>query len=202
MATTKKTPTSKKKLIPAKARPVTWKFYVVSIGIFLVAVTSVIVIGLLAAHSIASHQANARYDRINDIYTAIKLDDSYSLESKNIFGDKRLFATDDKRTHSSEMTYTKGATVQQTVTELDNKIKASGFEFVEQPYPGSFAPVYDYKSDKGEYLRLRVSSKPYFDAVKNTLLMKNEFTKDLMALDKNAGPSNVSIKVNLDDKIE
>jgi hypothetical protein len=202
MATTKKTTTSKKKLIPAKARPVTWKFYVVSIGIFLVAVTSVVVIALLASHSIASQQMGDRYNRIQNIYSSLKLDDSYNVETANVFGDKRTFNKDDKRTFSSEVVYIKAANVKETLADADAKIKASGFKFVKEPSPTSFAPIYDYKSDDGEYLRLRVSSKPYFDAVRNTLIMNSEYSEDLKTMDKNAGPSNVSIKVNLDDKIE
>jgi hypothetical protein len=202
MATTKKTPTSKKTTSKPKARPVTWKFYVVTVGIFIVAVTSVIVFALFASHSFASQQTNARYDRIKDIYSSINLDDSYRIESKNVFGDKRPYEVGEGRTYSSEIRYIKAATVKDTVAELDSKIKAAGFTFTEEAYQGSVAPQYYYKSDKGEYVRLQVSSKLYDDAVQNTLLMTNEFSKDLEKIDTNAGPSNISLKVNLDDNNE
>jgi len=202
MATTKKTPTSKKKLIPAKARPVTWKFYVVSIGIFLVAVSSFVVIALLASHNIAANQASSRYDRINAIYSSINVGESYRVESKNIFGDKRSYESEKGRTFSSVITYLHAATVSDTVSDLDAKIKAAGFTFVEQVYPGSAAPQYHYKSEKGEYVRLTVSSKPYDDALQNASLMNGDVAKLQSTLDKNAGPSNVILKVNLDDNNE
>jgi hypothetical protein len=202
MATTKKTPTSKKTTSKPKARPVTWKFYVVAIGIFIVAVTSVIVFALFVSHSFAAQQAGDRYDRIKGIYSSINLDDSYQVETKNVFGDKRPYSWGEGRTYSSEMTYVHGATVKDTVAELDTKIKASGFKFTEVAYPETIFPQYHYKSEKGEYVRLTVNSKVYEDAIRNAVLMNGDTATVRNTVDINAGPSNISLKVNLDDNNE
>jgi hypothetical protein len=206
MATTKKSSPVKKKPNAkgkAVARPLTWKFYTVAIGIFLIAVTTVVVIALLASSYVANQQTQARLDRINAIYTSLSMGEAYKVQRVNVFGDKRVYNWDAGRTYSSEIDYTRGASVSSTVTELDTKIKAAGFTFVGEPYPGSTNVQYHYKSSKGEYIRLTVSSKPRDDALKNAYLMdKNAAPESATTMDTNAGPSNVIIKVNLDDNNE
>lgn len=206
MATTKKTsarkkPTAKGKL--AKAKPLTWKFYVVTVGIFLVAVSAVVVIGLFASNIVSEKNSAQRLDRIQGIYASLQLDDTYVPQDIDIFGDKRTYEWDKGRTYSSAIRYAHGDTVSVTVEQLDAKIKSAGFEFIDEPYPGSVYYQYHYKSAKGEYIRLTVSSKPYDDAVLNGNLMnKGEIPADVYDMDKNAGPANVVIKVNLDDNNE
>ncbi|MFZ1301034.1 MAG: hypothetical protein WAQ27_00410 [Candidatus Microsaccharimonas sp.] len=202
MATTKKTHTTKKNT-KAKARPLTWKFYTVSVGIFVISVSVVIVIALLASHYIATQQSKERLARIQDIYKSLDLGDNYLLQTSNVFGDKRVYGSDASRTQSSEADYVHAGTVIDTVADLDAKIKAAGFTFVEEPYAGSVFKQYHYKSDNGAYVRLTVSSKVYDDAVFNAAVIDKNSTENLIAkYDTNAGPSNVVIKVNLDDNNE
>jgi len=208
MATTKKTHTTKKAKVTskskqrAKALPPTWRFFVVSIGIFLVAVATVVVIGLLTSSYVVDKLNQARLDRIEGIYSSLSLDDSYKLEESSVFGDKRVYEWDSGRTYSSEINYLHGDTVSNTVAELDAKIKSAGFMFFDEPYPDSTQVQYHYKSPEGEYIRLGVSSKQYNDAWKNAVVMGQAPSEDVFAMDKNAGPAHVTIKVNLDDNNE
>jgi len=208
MATTKKThppkkaPVTVKSKKKAKAAPQTWRFYVVSVGIFLVAVATVIVIGLLTSSYIVNNMQKARLDRINGIYTSLHIDDTYTLQKMNVFGDKRVYDWDKSRSYSSEVDYLHGDTVSNTVAQLDAKIKAAGFMFVDEPYPGSVQVQYHYKSADGEYIRLTVSSKPYDDAWQYAISMGKEPSDSIFSMDKNAGPASVVIKVNLDDNNE
>ena len=180
----------------------TWRFYVVSIGIFLVAVTSVVVIAYLANNIVTASTNQARLNRINAIYASINVGDSYTPTNTNVFGDKRVYSWDKSRTYSSEIDYVHADTVSNTVADLDAKIKAAGFTFFEEPYPGGAFVEYHYKSAKGEYVRLNVSSKPYNDALSNAAMMSKDIPASAFAMDKNAGPSKVILKVNLDDNNE
>jgi len=208
--TTKKTPVSKKatsktpKKGAKKAPRLTWRFYVVTIGIFVVAVATVIVIGYLSANAIAKQTAQDRLTRINDVYASLNLDtEKYPVEKSNVFGDKRVYDWDKSRTFASEIDYVHADTVSNTVADLDAKIKAAGFTFIDEPYPGAVSVQYHYKSADGKYVRLTVYSKPYQDALRNNLIMDGDKALDsVKTMDKNAGPAYVIIKVNLDDNNE
>ncbi|MGV9002030.1 MAG: hypothetical protein ACOH18_03715 [Candidatus Saccharimonadaceae bacterium] len=213
MATTKKKSTAKKTSVTKKAtvksskvfkKParLTWRFYVVTIGIFLVAVATIIVLAYLTAGMVARQNNQARLDRISAIYTSLNIGEDYNVEKTSVFGDKRIYEWDKSRSYSSEIDYVHGNTVSNTVADLDSKVKAAGFTFIDEPYPGSTSVQYHYKSNKGEYIRLSVSSKPYEDAWRNATAMGQEMPSNLDAIDKNAGPAQVVIKVNLDDNNE
>lgn len=204
--TAKKTPaksaSAKKSRKAGKARPLTWRFYVVTVGIFVIAVSTVVVISLLAASTIAKNTNKARLDRINTIYASLNVGNEYTPTYTNVFGDKRPYDYDKSRSASSQIDYVHGDTVNNTVAELDKKIKAAGFTFIDEPYPGGVGVQYHYKSAKNEYLRLTVESKPYHDAFYNAYAMDGKVPASVFAMDKNAGPSEVTIKVNLDDNNE
>lgn len=213
MATTKKKPIAKKTSVTKKSTSkntrglkklpgLTWRFYAVSIGIFLVAVGTVIVLAYLAAGVVAKQTSQERLDRINGIYSSIQIDERYNLTNSSVFGDKRVYDWDRSRTFSSMKEFTLGDTVSNTVADLDTKIKAAGFAFIDEPYPGSAQVQYHYKSSKGEYVRLSVASKPYVDAWRNANAMGQEVPANLDSMDKNAGPAVVTLKVNLDDNNE
>lgn len=206
MATSKKAPTKKRststKKGKAKALPLTWRFYVVTIGIFLVAVTAFVVMAYMTASYIDKQQTNQRLDRINEIYSSLSLGDEYRLQDQSVFGDKRPYEIGEGRTYSSYKTYLHADTVSNTVAKLDDKIKNTGFVFIDEPYPGSKQIQYHYKSEEGEYIRLSVSSKPYNDAWQNAMLMTGQAPSNLDSIDANAGPAEVIIKVNLDDNNE
>lgn len=211
MATTKKK-TPPKKVSTAKTRTranarakalaPTWRFYVVTIGIFLVAVTAFVVMAYLTAGVVAKQQNQARLDRINEIYASLELGEAYHLNKEYVFGEKRLHEKGSDRTHASSKEFLRGDTVSNTVAELDSKIKAAGFNFVSEPTPGTRTVQYHYRSSEGEYLRLLVTSKVYNDAVENALIMTGESASASKGVDENAGPALVVLKVNLDDNNE
>lgn len=210
MATTKNTQTSKKSSSTTKAknakstaRPWSWRFSVLTIGIYTIAVVTVVLAAFFISNKVTAQQNDARLSKIQGIYSSLSIGDSYEVTKVNVFGDKRVYVYDKGRSFSSEIDYLHADTVSNTVADLDGKIKSAGFSFVDEPYPGSGSTQYHYKSAKGEYIRLTVSSKPYDDAYTNALLMDKDSVGALyQTFDKNAGPSNVIIKVNLDDNNE
>ena len=209
MATTKNTPKTKKSLSKSarnaknSARPWTTRFSVLTVGIYTIAVTSVIVGALFASSTLMAQHNQTRLERIQAIYNSLELGDAYQVKDADVFGDKRVYNHDKSRTYSSSIEYYHADTVSNTVADLESKIKAAGFAFDNEPYPGAASTQYHYKSSKGEYIRVTVSSKVYDDALTNALIVdKNASNSKLDALDKNAAPSNVIIKVNLNDNNE
>lgn len=145
-----------------------------------------------------------REARIVEIYESLDLGDEYRLEDVAISGQKKTYEWDPNRSYSSSVDLIRGLSVEETFAELDKKITAAGFTKVDEAYPGSLAKQYHYKSERGEYIRVSVSSKVRDDAIVNyTVLNPTADTPDeILSLDPNAGPSNVTIKVNLDDNNE
>lgn len=179
-------------------------FIIVAIGIILLAFVS----GVAGYHlntwltNQSAGPNNERLSRITNIYRSLALGDDYRFESSDIFGDKRVYEWDKSRTYSSSQTYQRGATVSETVADLRQKIEAAGFTYFEEPYPGSAYVQLHFKSAKAEYLRLTVSSKPRDDAIRSSVIMQKDISSEAIELDKNTGPSNIVIKVNLDDNNE
>lgn len=174
-------------------------------AIWFIAIFSIIMIASWAIGGIINANNQARLDRIEAIYANLKLDtDEFQVTHQNVFGDKRVYEWDEGRSYSSVVKYVYGDTVTNTFDKLDSKIREAGFKFVDEPYPGAMAKQYHYKSENGEYVRLTVSSKLYDDVMRNTAIMKEDFTAAVEAASKNvdAGPSNIVIKVNLDDNNE
>lgn len=143
-----------------------------------------------------------RESRIRAIYNSLKLDSKYIIQKESIFGKKQPHEWDPARSQSSSREYIRAADVKTTVTEVKRAIEKAGFTYLEEPYPGSAQVQYHFKSQKNEYIRMIVSSKPRDDTIQNKALMKLELTDADFALDPNTGPSNVIIKVNLDDNNE
>jgi len=206
MATTKKKTLVKKsssKNAKNSVRPWSWRFSILTIGIYTIAVSTLVVAAFIASSALSNERDQKRLDRIQDIYSSLSLGDDYRIADANVFGDKREYSNDNGRTYSSAVKYQHADTVSNTVADLDGKIKAAGFTFENELNPGSAATQYHYKSTKGEYVRLTVSSKPYDDATANAYLMKKDNDGNVTdRMDLNAGPSNVIIKVNLDDNNE
>jgi hypothetical protein len=179
-------------------------FAFVAVGVLLL----VFISGILGyqIHSWQTRQSAApdkdRLGRITTIYKNLTLGSDYQLVHADVFGDKRVYEWDQGRTYSSAQTYTRGASVNVTVAELRQKIEAAGFTYFEEPYPGSANIELHFTSPKKEYIRLSVSSKPRDDALRNDAIMGNQLSTTALNLDPNAGPSTVTIKVNLDDNNE
>ncbi len=145
-----------------------------------------------------------REARIVEIYQSLDLGDEYRLENIDISGQKKAYEWDANRSYSSSAALIRGLSVSETFSELDKKITAAGFVKIDEAYPGSLAKQYHYKSEKGEYIRISVTSKVRDDAIVNyTVLNPDTSTPaEILAIDPNVGPSNVTIKVNLDDNNE
>lgn len=171
----------------------------------IIAILATIVLGSWGVKEVISANNQARLDRIEEIYSTLQLNpDEYQVTNVNVFGEKRVYEWDAQRSYSSEINYVKGDTVTNTFNALDAKIREAGYEFIDEPYAGSVFKQFHYKSDKGEYIRLTVSSKIHDDAIRNSAIMNESMDSladtDPAILDK--GPANVTIKVNLDDNNE
>ncbi len=146
---------------------------------------------------------NIRKDRIEKIYSSLNLnDEEYILQEESVFGEKRTYEWDKGRSYSSSKQYLRAADVRTTVAELRKAIESAGFKFIGEPYPGSMQTQYHFRSGNNEYIRMTVSGKPRDDAFQNRILMHKELDESVFKIDPNEGPSNVIIKVNLDDNNE
>lgn len=193
---------------PKKSRKFFKKIHVTKKQLFVGLLIALIVAGAIYVFAGWARQefyVKPRVTRIKEIYSSLNLPADYIQQSALILGEKETYDWDINRSKSSELRYVKGADVLSTVKELDEKIEAIGFQRFDEPYPGQASVQYHYKSDKGEYIRLSVSSKLRDDAFQNFFLMNRnakEYPAELLGSDINAGPSNVVIKVNLDDNNE
>ena len=169
----------------------------------LIAVIIILAVVLVIFYIVPTMNVKARDTRIHAIYNSLKLDtDKYLVQDEDIFGEKRGYEHNAGRTYSSSREYIRAADVDTTVTELKKAITGAGFAFVEDAYPGSAFVQYHYKSDKGEYVRMTVSSKLRNDTIQNKVLMKMTPSDSDYDTNIKAGPSDVIIKVNLDDNNE
>jgi hypothetical protein len=163
----------------------------------------VVAIGVLTVLYVSPIVNNAiRKDRIISIYNSFNLNDKYNVTNESIFGEKNLYSWDKSRSYSSSREYIRGANVDVTVAELKKAITNAGFTYFDEPYPNSIYTQLHFKSVKNEYVRLTVLGKVRNDAVWNKISMGAKPTAADLAIDPNIGPSNVTIKVNLDDNNE
>ncbi len=189
----------KKTQEPVRSNPFKTKKCIFS-SLILILVVSLAAITYFYIYPITNNKI--REDRINAIFSSLKLSDQYMLQRESIFGEKVPYDWDKSRSHSSYRTYIRAANVDTTVTELKKSIEAAGFTYFNEPYPGSLQIQYHFKSQKNEYLRLYVSSKRRDDVIENRALMKLPLTDEDLRIDSNTGPSSISIRVNLDDNNE
>jgi len=164
------------------------------------AATSVLI--YQAGTFLTNHSNKVREARIVEIFDSIKIPEETYFQENNIFGDKRTYEHDKSRSTSSYKRFVVAANVDETFSNFDQLIRNAGYTYFEEPYPGSTFKQYHYKSREGEFVRLTVSSKLRDDASSNEILMKGDLSNDFFKIDPNAGPSRVTIKVNLDDNNE
>ena len=168
--------------------------------LLVVAAALVIGFGSWGIRSLIDANNQARLDRIEEIYTSLKLDDTYAVTGQELFGERHPYEGDDKKSHASWTTYVHSDTVTNTFNDLDAKIRAAGYEFVSKPADRAVDKQAYYTSKKGEFVRLTVASKPFADAFQNATAMDKEVLESITnEYDVDAGPSNVTISVNLDD---
>lgn len=169
------------------------------VGFVIIAVLIGLVLSLIVIPKVVN---DTRLARINEIYASIPLPENTYFNDDTIFGDKRPYGYAPGRTFASGKSFVVAKTVNETTSELDATIRAAGYTFFEDAYPGSTSKEYHYKTDRGEYIRLNVSSKLRGDAASNEMLMNGKFSEDFFKIDPNVGPSRVTLKVNLDDNNE
>lgn len=146
----------------------------------------------------ATQIKESRLNQINAIYTSLNLGDSYRGVKSDIFGDKRVYSWDKSRTYSSSAELTHNDTVSNTFADLKTKIEAAGFKQFETDYNGSIDMQYHFKNSKNQYVRVSVVPK----LVEDVMMYGDMYANALQNSDKNAAPSYVTIKVNLDDNNE
>jgi len=166
--------------------------------LILIAGAIIAVGGWFAQNAYEDMTNNNRETRIRAIYDSLKLGKEYTVTSEDIFGDRRPYLNDETRTKSSQRTYVHSADVDITAAAVRNYIEKAGFAFVNEPYPTLAGVQYHFKNDKNEYIRLNVSSKVRDEALRD---QSNPQSEDY-SIDPYDGPSNVLIKVNLDDNNE
>ena len=171
----------------------------IGVGIVIIAVLFGLVLSLLVIPKINN---DIRLNRINEIYSSIQLPQNTYFNDATVFGDKRPHDYDSDRSTASVKTFVVAKTVNDTFAEIDSAIKAAGYTQFEEAYPGSTSKEFHYKTDRGEYIRLNVTSKLRGDAASNEILMNGKFSDEFFKIDPNAGPSRVTLKVNLDDNNE
>ncbi len=169
--------------------------------ILLVAIIAAVVLVFTVIIPIINN--NNRKQRILAVYSSLNIDTGkYGLVSEDIFGDKKVYPEDHSRTRSSSRQYIRNASVDTTVSEMRSIIEKAGFKFFEEPYPGSSFTELHFKSNDGVYIRLNVSSKTRDDFISTKLRMGTTPTDADLQMEANAAPSNVTVKVNLDDNNE
>jgi hypothetical protein len=172
---------------------------IIGSGVVVIALLLGLVFSLIIIPKITD---DVRLQRINDIYSSIKLPQNIYFETDNIFGDKRPYSYDPSRSEASSKTFVVAKDVTDTFNTMDTAIKAAGYTEFEVAYPDSTSKEYHYKTNRGEYIRLNVSSKYRNDVASDEELMTGTLPPSFYQIDTNAGPSTVTLKVNLDDDNE
>lgn len=168
---------------------------------------SLVILGLILAIivfllTVPTLQNNARAQRLNEIFNSITIPEKNFFYEEDVFAEKRVYDYDQSRSYSSSKQFVVASKVDVTFAQMDKAITDAGYTYFEEPYPGSVQKQFHYKTDRGEYIRLSVSSKLRDDAGSNEILMTGELSDAFFAIDPNAGPSRVTLKVNLDDNNE
>ncbi len=200
---TKKTTARTTKAASAKADSFK-KRLLIGVGLLVIILGTIASMSAFAKYRTVAEQNQKRLDQIVAVYNSLDLGDDYKVKSSDVFGDKRVYDWDSGRSKSSAVTYVHADTTQNTLAKLDEKIKAAGFIYIDEPYPGDPTRTqYHYKSEAGVYIRLTVYSKVYNDAYESALALKTDnISKFLKDVSFDAAPSEAIIKVNLDDNNE
>lgn len=147
---------------------------------------------------IVNKENTDRYDKIMGIYSKLDLDKSYRAVKSDVFGDKRVYSWDKGRSYSSSQVYARNATPADTAADLQKKIEAAGFQYVQTEYADSTNPVFEYRNKSGNWIRVSPESKFVYDAY----TFGTTSASDPLVNHKDEAPSYVTIKVNLDDNNE
>ncbi len=139
-----------------------------------------------------------RRDRFVSIVKNLNFnEEDYVLQSEHMLGG---ITNPDWTTKNSyyAMQFVRNVNVDQTISEIKQIARDAGLEYLGEPYPGGSTHSYDYKTPKGEYVRIFVSSRPRDDEFYNRHNMSLSIID--IDIDPNLGPTNVIVNVNLDTK--
>ena len=145
-----------------------------------------------------------RAARVHEIYDSLQLSATeFIYQGGAIAGERRLYKDDGTRSWSSYAHYLRGADVDTTVDELNRRITSIGFKEISRSDDRAAAVEIHYENDKSEFVRVIVHSKVRQEYFQNAELMGRS-TEEIIAnaVDPNAGPSKITIKVNLDNNNE
>lgn len=165
--------------------------------LIIVIVAAVLVVAL--AYAIPSIVHKNREAHVKSIVASLELDESYIKQKEFIYGDKRPNGLNGDKDKSSYVAYVRGANVDRTVDDLRQKIEAAGFKFERDKNPNGAIVHYQFRSESGEILYLSVSSKLRNDAIQNANLMGQNVDAS-NSINTNAGPSEITIKIDIDAK--
>ena len=168
---------------------------------------SFVILGLMIAIiiflvTVSAIQNNARAQRINQIFNSIPIPEKNFHYREDIFAEKRVYVYDASRSSSSLKEFVIASNVDTTFALMDKSIRDAGYTFFDEPYPGSVSRQFHYKTDRGEYIRMSVSSKLRDDAASSEIIMTGKLSDEFFAINANSGPATVTLKVNLDDNNE
>lgn len=138
------------------------------------------------------HNSN-RYNYITAVYDGLKLGSDYREISSNVFGEKRTYAGDKKRSYASSIAYGHNDTPVNTSADLKKRAEAAGFTYVQTSHEDTANPVMEFKNKDDQWLRIAVTSKSTQDAYMYRLPAGDPATDH-----SSEAPSYVTIKVNLD----
>lgn len=163
--------------------------------LIIIIVAAVLVVGLAYAVPAIVHKSRATH--VKSIVSSLELDESYIKQKEFIYGDKRPNGLNGDKDKTAYVSYVRGENVDATVSDLRQKIEAAGFKFERDKNPNGAIVHYQFRSASGEVLYLSVSSKLRNDAIQNAALMgRNIDTSN--SVNTNAGPSEVTIKIDID----
>jgi hypothetical protein len=172
----------------------------IAVGLALIVAGSIYV---FASYAVKLFYEAPRAARVHEVYESLKLPDDYIYQTGAIAGERRLYNQDGTRSWSSHQVYLRGASLGDTVSELNTHITEAGFKQIRQSEKTAAVAERNYVNDKQEYLRFKAESKLRLEYYQNAHLMGlDTATIEKNAIDPNTGPIRVTIKVNLDDNNE
>lgn len=140
-----------------------------------------------------------RGNRIAEVFQSLDLNNEYIYQTGENAAQQRAFKSDGHRDWTSFATYLRGASLDETMGELDQRATSAGFQFVRNAHEGSTGLTGAvYRSDRNEYLYVTISSKQRNDYLQNALLLQREANPEGLAMiDASEGPVEVLVKLDI-----
>lgn len=169
--------------------------------LFVLAIACIVAVSasLLSMTAAKLFYEDPRGTRIAEVFRSLDLNDEYIYQTGENAAQQRAFKSDGHRDWTSFATYLRGASLDETMREVDQRATTAGFQFVRNAHEGSTGVTGAvYRSERNEYLYVTVSSKQRNDYLQDALLMQREASPDeLAAIDVSEGPVEVLIKLDI-----